>query len=211
MDDRANLYWSVRIGEEEHTEKKLSPQFNVGTVLNKTWSSADSVNGFDITDLKKAEGYAIYVKFKDRMGNESLDWKDTGLRVKYSTAKKDPVTGLQALCNAAGDRITVSWTTPPGMDGARVYVNEAVKHNDATGPGAKEWEFTTPKQDTSGVREGKPVTNILRYEIWVEAYSPAGFAPARTLIIWNTEDMFVNQSNTKLIDNENCEDDDIWT
>jgi hypothetical protein len=194
MDETNNLYWYVRIGEENQLEKKTSDRLNVynGLTLNKTWSPAV------ITNLTDPGGYRVYVKFEDGMGNISFDWKDTGLIVKYSTAIITPVGGLQAVCNAAGNSINVSWTTPGGMTGAYVYVNGV--ENVINGEGSKNHRFTVPVINKSNVRDGQAVSNVTRYDISVVAYNAAGKAAARTLSVWNIEDMFVDQSNTVIFD-----------
>ena len=194
MDEMSNLYWYVRIGEDNQPEKKTSERLNVyeGLTLNKTWSPAG------ITNLTDIGGYRVYVKFEDSMGNISFDWKDSGLIVKYSTATITAVSGLQAVCNTAGNSITVSWTTPNEMTGAYVYVNGV--ENVINGAGSKTHRFTVPVINKSGVRDGQAVGNVTRYDISVAAYNAAGRAAAQTLSVWNIEDMFVDQNNTVIFD-----------
>ncbi|WP_461256086.1 hypothetical protein [Treponema sp. R80B11-R83G3] len=195
MDEASSLYWYVRIGEDTQAEKKTSGRLNVynGLTLNKTWSPES------ITDLQDTGGYRVYVKFEDSIGNVSTDWKDTLLIVKYSTEIITPVTGLQAVCNAAGNSITVSWTTPEGMTGAYVSVNgieERIDDKDTK-------DFQVPVINKSGVRGGQAVGGVTRYDISVVAYNAAGKAAAQTLSVWNIEGMTVTQGNTVLLTQSN--------
>jgi len=204
MDNISNLYWYVRIGEDNQAEKKTSERLNVynGLTLNKTWSPEV------ITNLQDPGGYRVYVKFEDSMGNMSLDWKDSGLIVKYSMATITPVSGLKAVCNSAGNSITVSWTIPDYMTGAYVFVNgmeNMIDDRDFVSEETYKQEYSFPVSiiNTSGVMSGQAVRNVTRYDISVVAYNPAGRAAERTLSIWNIEDMNITQTNTVILNQSN--------
>ncbi|GBU29202.1 hypothetical protein R84B8_02766 [Treponema sp. R8-4-B8] len=201
MDEARVLYWYARIGEDNQSVKKTSEKLNVydGLTLNKTWSPES------ISDLTASGGYSVYVKFEDSMGNVS-DWKDTSLIVKYSTAYIYPVTGLQAVCDLAGNLITASWYIPQGMIGAYVSVNGVVTTVDVRDSHSKSsHSFSVPVINKSGVSNGQAVSNVQRYEISVVAYNAAGKAEAQTLFVWNIEGMTVTQGNTVILTQSNFE------
>ena len=188
MDERKDLQWRVLVGNEIESDWFYVEE--EGVVQN--------VFTTDISSLAVDTEYAIRVQFRDTMGNESTN--ETGLRIKRIEGAVDPVTNLRAVCNTTGNSITVSWTTPNDMLGAYVYVNGA--ETIINGMGAKSHKFTVPVIDTSGVREGLAVGNVMRYDISVEAYSAAGRA-AQKLSVWNIPGMNVDQTNTVLLDNNN--------
>ncbi|MCL2443121.1 MAG: hypothetical protein FWD13_06590 [Treponema sp.] len=192
MDDKENLFWYAQIGgnrlihetpndnntsllnKERITSSKMAvydrnPVTQTITGLNNTWD----VTNF--TTLKPNTAYPVYVKFEDSLGNRSSEWKNTGLLVYFSDAIVSPVTNLNVICNDDGDRITVSWSLPASMSGARVYVNdrhEAVIVRDSqTGVITQNRNISVPRINDSDVTNGKEVGNVIRYSIRVQAYN----------------------------------------
>ncbi len=190
MDERKVLQWRVLVGDVIDSGW-LNVEEN-GVVLN--------VSTTDISDLAVNTEYAVWVQFRDTMGNESNPPIETGFRIQRIEGEPNPVTSLRAACNDTGNSVTVSWTTPTTMTGAYVYVNGV--ETLINGTGNKSNNFTVPLINSSGVMDGQAVGNIIRYNIRVEAYSAAGRA-AQEISVWNIPDMDVNQNNTVLLDNGN--------
>jgi hypothetical protein len=197
MDDAGNLFWHVRIGEESHAERQTNAEklrVHNGSTFTDTWNLAA------ITGLTNADGYRVYVKFEDGIGNISLDWIDTGLRVKYSNAQINTVSGLRAVCNDAGNTISVTWAEPgeylyPEIvirsyrAGASGDVFESETRHDFGKAKAGSHAIPVSTLTTSGVRDGNPASGVYGYEIKVITYNTAGTAETPSIWVYNISGM----------------------
>ncbi|GBU28414.1 hypothetical protein R84B8_01972 [Treponema sp. R8-4-B8] len=172
MDEWQNLQWRVSIGGYNADS---SVWFGVQT---NSFSSAISSLSLD-----EATQYDINVYFIDTMGNESSP-VSAGV-IRQISGSPIPVTDLAAAVNAAGDSVTVTWSTPAGMTGARLYVNNELK----TSP------VSVQKINADNVRNGQAVSNVQKYEIKIIAYNAAGDAAPVTLSVWNIPGMSVSQTD----------------
>ena len=187
MDDRRDLQWRLAIPGAAIDSDWRNVEEN--GVLNNVFGPV-SLSGLDGT-----RQYTVEAEFRDRMGNVS---KTAAAAIQIVAGAPVPVTGLSAQCNGPGNQITVDWITPANpdanMQGAELYVNGR-REAAVPGTGEKSQSFSVATINSSGVRDGRTVSNVTRYDISVIGYNTTGPAAAQELTIWNFPDMSVSDSN----------------
>jgi len=207
MDEWSSLKWRVSIGRNifneitNKSEWKSEIDSTADPADASTWTDIQ-INVFTTTDIKKLEEptlteanqYDLNVYFIDTMGNESSVKAGVIRKVKGAP---EPVTALTATVNTAGNQITVRWTTPSGMTGAYVYVNESL-HATVNGTGTRSSTVSVPVINSGNIKNGQQTSGVQRYDIKVNAYNEAGPASDVGLTVWNIPDMNVDddQKNT---------------
>ncbi|MCL2042835.1 MAG: hypothetical protein FWG89_01710, partial [Treponema sp.] len=202
MDESDALIWHAMIGVNAATETITMPKQSVNT---NTWTLAN------LSALVEGTEYRVYVKYEDTLGNITPNWTATGLRVMYSTAVKETVTGIKAYCNTNGDGITISWDEPSGWTSAvgtypypeivittyRASASGDIEEGTQTitrSRGAGAYSFTVPQIVFNRVREGEAVSNVYGYKISVVTQNIAGPMTAGPIWVYNIPDMATAES-----------------
>ncbi|MCL2443845.1 MAG: hypothetical protein FWD13_10340, partial [Treponema sp.] len=216
MDEHEHLRWRVLVYSGNPEDEVLRHDSIWMSMSENSYTKNVNDTGMNLSDDANAR-YTVTVQFIDRMGNVSDITQEAALRrtIRRTTdVAPIPVTGRTAACTETGEnrltQITVKWTLPNGMDGAELSVTgfdledkprplipETI--NPLPGNIPQEHTFTVPATIITGVRDGHPVSNIIRYDINVVSYNAAGSASAEELTIWNIPGMDFTQTNTTLI------------
>ena len=203
MDDTRNLFWYAQIGNG--TISYGPTKVNSVTNPDNTWSVSS------LSDLTEDTPYAVSVKFEDGIGN-ATDWKDTGLTVMYSTEEVGSVSNLKAVCNAAGNQITITWTQPPTYRYPELVIRtyRASEYGDVlesemrTDFGREQkdtFSLYVPKIDSTGVMEGDAVSGVFGYEISVIAHNVAGRPITGPVWVYNIPGMTTTGTGTGTLSN----------
>ena len=213
MDEHEYLRWRVLVYIGNPEDEVLRHDSVWMSMSENSYTKNVNNTGMNLSDDANAR-YTVTVQFIDRMGNTSDITQEAALRrtIRRTTdVAPVPVTGLSAACTETGEnrltQITVKWTLPDGMDRAELSITgfepiekprPLVQETLLPVPGniPQEHTFTVPATIISGVRDGQPVSNIIRYDINVVGYNAAGSASAEELTIWNIPGMDITQTNT---------------
>ncbi|MCL2138366.1 MAG: hypothetical protein FWH41_02415 [Treponema sp.] len=218
MDPLNELFWYAQIGEDNQPGKISSERLNINDAMppNNQWMADD------ISTLELEPPYSIYVKFEDRMGN-ATEWKETGFKIKYSDEDINSVSDIKAVCNTAGNMITVSWSAPLSYQYPELVIRtystgtygdsfESERRIDFNKEKANGYSFTVPQINTEQVLEGEAVSGIYGYEISVITHNVAGNPLTGPVWVYNIPDMATTgsgegeQSNTVRLTSSNIDE-----
>lgn len=175
MDNQSDVEWQYRITGNNSVESAWFPLTENNKSLDLTTTGLDSVN------TRKIE-----VKYRDKLGNTS-EWIDTEREIRYHSPTFNAVTKYKAEYNEKLNIINVTWTTPLGMTGVELQIDDRQPQEK---PGPENTENTykienVPHIDASGVTSGVPVINVVGYTISLTAYNAYGKADPLVFKIWN--------------------------
>jgi hypothetical protein len=214
MEEPQKLSWYAQIGNDERMLNSGWQPVYQDNGINNTWTLAN------LSGLGEADDYPIRVKFKDSLGNES-GWKETSLRVKYSTATIETVSNIRAECNPTGNQITVSWdeagTGWTSATGTYPYPEVVITTYRASAAGdieestatvtrnrnVKTYSFAAPKINDTAVLDGTAVSGVYGYKISVITHNIAGNPETAPVWIYNIPGMSVTQNSNILLNNGN--------
>ena len=195
MDGTEHLEWEARFGT------------GAGAVASG-WRSAGGSDQWNFAGaLALNTNHYVYVRARDRMGNES-DWaRVPGLRLRRTDATLSRVSNLRAQVNDAGDSINLGWTPPTGT----YHFKEVVIRRHRSTPIGDQFEnevrqrldgsvsehvFAVSTISTARVRDGNPVTGVLGYEISVITHNAVGPGTTGPIWVYNIPGMITQGTGT---------------
>jgi hypothetical protein len=162
MDEPENLEWQFRV-MTGGTPNFISPSDTTWYRLNNNTQThilstpllSSSPNPRD-----------IQVRFRDSLGNTS-SWSSSIGRFTFNTATLAPVATWEAAYNESSNTIDLWWTQPSGANSVELWVNGVLRESvNGNVLQANPRRITgVPRIDTSGVRDGRSVSNVIGYNI----------------------------------------------
>jgi len=191
MDEQEKIQWQYGFGINPTAVTGLSDWFS----LSVNQESQD-LSALGITNTVNRN---VYVRYRDSLLNTS-DWVPMG-EICYDQTALDAISEWGATYNESNNSIDLTWTRP-GNAKIEIRVDGVPRgeYTGATSPNAvnpyRILLQSAQKINSSLVRSGQPVSNVIGYNVSLVAVYPNGISETKSFKIWNIPGMEVSSDIT---------------